>query len=296
MLKNKSVINQLNQAEIFNSYYMQLRSLAEGVFLWENLPAYLPIYFLNEYLVSRGSVAWFYDDILNQLIFLPYTIYDWNNVYGIPSTIQVLGYNGYSRVLKADEYVIMYDNSTMTPILGQLREYARDIAQARCILKKNIYDQKNIRFVQTTPEKEQSTKSILNKADSLVDNILVYDTAGVQETFVDIAPVPFVGDKLRQEIKEIWSEALRLIGISTFSMQKKERMIQDEVQSQIGGAVAFRYNRLKPRKDALEQVYNKFPFAFEQKPEVTFYDKLDSEEITLNDFLEMGAGENEKTT
>lgn len=296
MLKNKNVINQLNHLQIFNSYYMQLRSLAEGVFLWENLPANLPIYFLNEYLVSRGSVAWFYDEVLNQIFFLPYTVYTWNNVYGIPDTIQVLGYNGYSRVLKSDEYVIMYDNSTMNPILWQLREYARDLAQTRCILKKNIYDQKNIRFVQTTTEKEQSTKSILNKVDSLVDNILVYDTTGVQETFVDIAPVPFVGDKLRQEMKEIWSEALRLIGISTFSVQKKERMLQDEVQSQIGGAVAFRYNRLKPRKDALEQVYNKFHFAFEKKPEVTFYDKLDSEDLSLSEFFEMEEIENEKTT
>ena len=52
----------------------------------------------------------------------------------------------------------------------------------------------------------------------------------------------------------IWNEALTFIGVSNVSVQKKERLIRDEVQQEQGGTIASRYTRLITRKEACEKM------------------------------------------
>ena len=69
---------------------------------------------------------------------------------------------------------------------------------------------------------------------------------------------PYVADKLYQLKVEYWNEALTYLGISNVSVQKKERMIQDEVQRNQGGVIASRYPRLEARRQACEKINEMF--------------------------------------
>ena len=65
---------------------------------------------------------------------------------------------------------------------------------------------------------------------------------------------PYVADKLYQLKTQIWNEALTYLGISNINVQKKERLITDEVTRNQGGTIASRYSRLNARRDACKQI------------------------------------------
>ena len=69
---------------------------------------------------------------------------------------------------------------------------------------------------------------------------------------------PYVGDKLYQLKTQIWNEALTYLGISNLNIQKKERMITDEVQRNQGGTIASRYSRLEARREAVDKINRMF--------------------------------------
>lgn len=74
---------------------------------------------------------------------------------------------------------------------------------------------------------------------------------------------------------KLWSEFLRLIGVSNLSYQKKERNISDEIQAMQGGTIASRYSRFEPRKRAVDEINEKFAEYLDgKKIEVKYYDGI----------------------
>ena len=98
-MKRKIINSQMNNYQTYLMYLRQCRSLAENVFKYNNLPNYIDVAYINKILVNNGSIAWFKDDILG-IIALPWVRQGGLDVYGRPTTIRVLGSNGYSRELK----------------------------------------------------------------------------------------------------------------------------------------------------------------------------------------------------
>ena len=69
---------------------------------------------------------------------------------------------------------------------------------------------------------------------------------------------PYVADKLYTLKTQLWNEALTYLGISNINVQKKERLITDEVTRNQGGVVASRYSRLESRRQACDQINKMF--------------------------------------
>ena len=65
---------------------------------------------------------------------------------------------------------------------------------------------------------------------------------------------PYVADKIYQLKTQYWNEALTHLGISNLNIQKKERLVSDEVVRSQGGTIASRYSRLQARRDACEKI------------------------------------------
>ena len=69
---------------------------------------------------------------------------------------------------------------------------------------------------------------------------------------------PYVGDKLYQLKTQIYNEALTYLGISNVNIEKKERLLSDEIIRNQGGVIANRYSRLESRRQACEQINKMF--------------------------------------
>ena len=269
-MKYKLINSQLSNWITYQMYLRQFLTLAENVFIYDNMPDYIDTAYLNKTLVRQGAIAFFYDDVLEKVLALPYKSIGSLDVYNRPKRIQVYGRNGYTNTLKEGDFVIMYDNNGRYPIYIDILQYAERYANITRTMDINIAQQKTPRIWKTSTEKEKTVKDLANEVDGNIEKIVAYDNINLDDIELILAPAPFVTDKLQDQKDKIWSEFLRLIGISNLSFQKKERNISDEIQAMQGGTIASRYERFEPRKKAIEEINKKFNLQIK----VEYYDGI----------------------
>ena len=93
-MRKKLINSQLTNFLTYEMYKRQLLTLAENVFEFSNMPKYIDTAYLNKTLLRQGSTAFFVDEVLG-LLSLPYQNIGKLDVYGRPTSIQVISQNGY---------------------------------------------------------------------------------------------------------------------------------------------------------------------------------------------------------
>lgn len=279
-MKKKLVNSQISNWLTYQMYLRQLLTLAENVFEFKNLPEFIDVAYLNKQLLRKGSVAFFKDDVMG-VIALPYTSLGKLDVYGRPTRIQVLSQNGYTRELKEDEFVIMYDNNGRYPLLMDIYQSAERIANCKKVIDINIAQQKTPRIWLTKSDKLASVQGLINEIDGYAEKVLAYDNINLDDVQAVCEPAPFVADKIDLHLEKEYAEFFRLIGVANLVEQKKERLIQDEMSATLGGTIASRYSRFEPRKRAIEEINKKFGTNIE----VTYYDGVPTTEEELENNL-----------
>lgn len=285
---SKRYISQLSNFNTYNMFKRRLLNLAENVFVFKNLPKYIDTRFMNSQLVKNGSIVFYYEEAVESVIALPYETFGQTDIYNRPITIQAVAKNGVrSKKLNPDEYVIMYDNNGFYPIWLDLEMYAERLALLLRTMDINVNQQKTPRIFQVPQELKKTIEDLTSNIDAGVDTILTYDNLNVDAVNVLLSPAPLVVPELRQEFNALWGEVLSLIGITNVSIQKKERLIRDEMSALNGGTIASRYSRFEPRKKAIEEINEKFADYLDAPIEVEFYDKIpDSETADDSDETE----------
>ena len=239
-------------------YKRQMKTLAENVFKFNNLPEYIDVSYLNKTLLNDGAIAFFKDEVLG-VIALPFCSYGKLDVYGRPNQIYVFGQNGYHEVLDKDKYVIMYDNNGKYPLVLDIAQIAERVALAVRTQDVNIIHQRTPRIWKTSKDTEKSVKDLINEIDTMVETVVTYDSKNVLTDLQSVqAPAPYVTDKLDDHLKELFAEFYRLIGVANVQIQKKERYITDEMQASQGGTIASRWSRFEPRQRAVKEINEKF--------------------------------------
>ena len=269
-MKRRLINTQISNANTYQMYLRQLLTLAENVFEFKDLPSYIDTSYMNKVLLRKGSIAFFYDDMLGELLALPYTVIGKLDVYGRPKRIKAIGRNGYNRTLDKDDFVIMYDNEGRYPLYLDIIEYAERLALDTRTMDINIAQQKTPRFWNVPTNKEKTVQDLVNNVDGFENAILTYDDLKVNSTTVALAPAPYVSDKLDLHKTNVWNEFLRLIGVANLSYTKRERNISDEIMAMQGGTIASRYSRFEPRRKAVEEINKKWGLNIEIK----YYDGI----------------------
>ena len=247
-----------------NMYRRQLITLAENVFLFKNLPESIDLIYLNKTLLKNGSIAFYYDEDIEELLALPYQVIGKRDIYNRPLKIQCIAPNGVqSKVLHKGEFVIMYDNTSRVSIINDIFQYAERLAETTRTTDVNLKQQKTPRIIQCPEDKKFTVVNMLNDIDTYEDTIYGYNTLDFEGLSVIAEPAPYLVDKLDAHFDKIWADALRLIGISHVSINKKERLITDEVEKSQGGTVASRYSRFTPRARAIETINTMFGMDIE---------------------------------
>ena len=280
-MRRKLFNSQMTNIATYNKYRREMIALAENVFNYENMPEYIDISYLNKTLLEKGSIAFFYDEVLETVLALPYINIGDLDLYGRPKDIEVIGQNGYTKQLKLGEYVIMYDNDGRYSLLVDILQACERIANIKRVIDINISQQKTPRVWKTSTESEKTVKDILNSYDGDVESVLAYDSLLLDNLQSVIAPAPYVADKLNEALDKEYAEFCRLIGIANIEVKKKERLITDEVKMSQGGTIASRFNRFNPRKKAIDEINRKWNLNIE----VAYYDNLPT---SLDPVIEKG--------
>ena len=103
---------------------------------------------------------------------------------------------------------------------------------------------------------------------------------------------PFLLDKLQDYKKEIWNEALTFLGINNIMIDKKERLITDEANSNNELINLNLQSFLAPRKLACEQFNEKFGLtetdkAIDVRVRSDLHNVIKNVESTVSDYKEL---------
>ena len=246
--------------ESYYYYIDRLTELSISMFEWVNLPDTVDERFLEMTLFTNGCAVYFNDEVLGNLA-LPVAINGQWNVYKIPIRRRAYSVNGYQNgELTIDNSVMIYNNMIRTNSIRAVRMYARRLWDLDRSIDVNARAQKTPVLLQGT---EQQRLTLLNAYKELDGNSPVimadndFDLRNGPISCIT-TEAPYVADKLYQLKTEIWNEALTYLGISNLNIQKKERLVSDEVTRNMGGTIASRYSRLEMRRKAADEINQMF--------------------------------------
>lgn len=268
MANKKHISRELTNMATYIMYRDYLTTIAQNSIEITGLPYYIDAEQVNYWLTTRGSVVFFKDDIANAYAILPYNTTGRVNMYNKPTMVEAFAPNGFHRTLSYNEFVIIYDNTIRKSMYPAILQFAERLALNRRIEDINIFNQKTPRILQCTNEQELTLKKMMESLDTFQTSVLASDNLDFDKILTDFNPVPFVADKISENAAHIFGEFLQFIGITSVSLEKKERLITSEITFSQGGALVSRMSRINSRKAAIDKINKKYGESFG----VRFYD------------------------
>lgn len=246
----------------YGIYLTRLTELAISMFEWKNLPDSIDPRFLELTLFSNGQAVFFKDEELGYLA-LQCIINGQLNVYRIPIQRRAFSINGYQRQLNINNSVIIYNNLLHINSEPDIRYFAKRLWNLDRIIDVNVNAQKTPVLVQSTEEQRLTMLNLYKEYDGNVPVIMGDKNLDINGMKAIKTDAPYVSDKIYQLKTQIWNEALTYLGISNLNIQKKERLVADEVTRSMGGTIASRYSRLEARRQACEEINKMFGLEIE---------------------------------
>lgn len=258
IVKNESFWSATRENKVdYIGYFDRLTELSISMFEWKNLPDTVDERFLELTLFYDGYVVFFYDDVLGYLS-LQCTIGGDLDVYRIPVQRNAFSANGYYRELNNENSVLIFNNMIHTNAWLQVENFAKRLHLYDRIIDVNVNAQKTPILISCEESQRLTMKNLYMKYDG--NEPFIYGDKNLNPNALKAisTEAPFVADKIYDLKTQYWNEILTYLGISNTNIQKKERMITDEVLRNLGGVIASRRSRLNARKQACKQINKMF--------------------------------------
>ena len=243
-------------------YYNRLTELAISMFEWKNLPDTVDERFLELSLFGDGMAVFFKDEVLGYLC-LQTMIGGQLDVYRIPKERTAYAMNGYNRHLDEKDSVIIFNNQLHTNSMLDVEMFSKRLYNLDRAIDVNANAQKTPVLIQCDESQRLTMKNLYMQYEG--NEPFIFGTKGLDAEGLKVLQTgaPYVADKLYMLKTQIWNEALTYLGISNLNVQKKERLVSDEVMRNMGGVIASRYGRLNARRQACEQINEMFGLNIE---------------------------------
>lgn len=248
--EESALLNNITYMQYFN----RLTELAISMFEWQNLPPTVDPRYIELHLFQNGSMVYFNDDVVGNLCLdcLPNGNFD---VYGNPVNRRAYSsYNNYQRDLNEDNSIIIWNNYLRTNSITDIKMFSKRLYLLDRIIDVNANAQKTPVLIQGTEKQRLTLLNLYKEFDGNSPFIFGDKNLDLNALKCLNTGAPYVADKIYQLKTQIWNEALTYLGISNINIQKKERLITDEVTRTQGGTIASRYSRLQARREAVDKI------------------------------------------
>lgn len=273
---------------VFMNYYNRLAEIGFSRFKWENLPETVDERFLEMVLFGDGAAVFFKDDVLGFLA-LRVLLNGKFNVYQIPVNRRAYAANGYQVELTDKDSVIIYNNYLHTPCVRDIENFAAQLYNIDRTISVNVNAQKTPILLQCNDNQRLTLKNLYMQYEGNMPFIFASKDLDLDSIKAVATGAPYVADKLYFLKSQIWNEAMTYLGIPNITINKKERLITDEVQKNQGGTVASRYSPLEMRRQAAEAINRMFDldvsvnFRTDEKEDSDYLTEDEPEEGVLNE-------------
>ena len=276
-------------SEVFWYNFNRLKLKAISMFEWINLPEEIDERYLELMLCQNGYVCFFKDQIVPDVdtyFALQCTLGGRFNVYNIPTVYQIYTASGYNTRRTAEDSVIIYNNLLHSPTVPLLMYHAYNIANVERTIEINLNQLKRP-YIFLVPENQRFTftklvNDIKNNQDVIIGNKdLNLDNVNPINTITPNNTLDLYTLK-----KRYYNEALTDMGINNLNVDKKERLVSDEVSSNDEDVLINRNSMLYARKIACEQINAMFGLNIDVKFRNDFMEEKQEEYIEIDNEVE----------
>lgn len=249
---------QNNIAYLF--YFNRLRALAIGRYKWNNLPDNINERYLEEKLVQQGKAIFYQDDVLKKFVALGVSGTGLRDIYGVPVDRIAISANGYINTgLTEENSVLIFNNNLYTSDLLTIQMFAHRVADVTRSIDTNILLQKCSAVLQGSQEEMQGILQAFEDVQNHIPYIATSDKMLDSKINGINLNIPFVANEMTITKRAIWNEALTALGITNVDNTKKERLVTDEVNKDMGDVEMVRAIGLDMRELACKQINEMFP-------------------------------------
>lgn len=258
LLSMKSVAETLNN-RTYTSYYNRLKLIAGVRYEWIGLPNNIQERWIEKYLYYYGSCVFFKDENMGLMVAKVQNSGQLNN-YDEHTRVIPFGTNyKKGKSLKVDEEcIVIRNNDDSIPTMPDIELFAFRLSNCTRTADVNIHAQKTPKVVLCNEKQKLSFKLMMKQVDDF--ETAVYGSKDLDLNGIETLDItsPIVFDKMELEKHAIWNEAMTFLGINNANQDKRERLVDDEVQA---NNEQVEYNAkigLKSRQDAAKQINKLF--------------------------------------
>lgn len=263
--KAEDAENVFMNKNTYLTYLWRLLDLAISVFDWQNLPEGVDERMMEFWLVRNGFCVFFYDEdlkyssladgnapegyaVLQAMVNGPWDMYNY------PSIRRAYSVNGLNIDLTEKNSVLMFNDYLRVPMFPTIDLYAKRLAEIDRTIDINVMNQKTPKIVRCDEKQRLTFKNLMMQAQGNV--YWVFGDKNIDLKNIDILDVsaPYVANELQILKHQYWNEALTYLGVENVTTEKKERLVSQEVMSNMGDVEAQRFTRLNARKKACEEI------------------------------------------
>lgn len=270
----------------FSYYYYKLMLIARALFEWESLPNNMDERWIEKYLFTSGKCIFFSDPTMGFMV-AGLAQQDSINCYGDPTTVYPVAenyvYNG-PKLINGENCYVIRNNDLMLPEFPIVRHYAFKLCNIDRAIDVNIEAQKTPIIVRCSDKQRLSLKNAINQRRDNEPVIWTTDQANLAD-MVDTLEItaPPVFKDLQTQKHMILNEVFTDFGINNANMDKRERMVANEVEANNEQVKASEDVLLKAREEACKNINRIFGLNISVKrrelEEIPEYKEINEEKI-----------------
>lgn len=260
---------------VLMDYFTRLTLIAQSVFEWSGLSELgINEKWIEKYLFSEGKCVFFKDKEKGFMV-TALTPNGRLNYYNEPTTVKpyAIGYTGDTLINDID-CVVIKNNDLMIPTTNTIQLYAYKLTKIDRTIDVNIEAQKTPQIVECTEKERLSIKNFIKQKQDNEPVILVNDKMNMSGIKVHDLNAPIVFKDLELQKHMVWNEVMTYLGLNNANQDKRERLVDDEVQANNEQIEACFNTMLSERERACEMINKIFKTNISVKKRIQDTPKL----------------------
>lgn len=241
----------------YTDYEDMLTEIALSRFEWDGLPDTCDERYLERALFFNGRAVYIRDEVVGDLT-LKVTAGGKLDVYGIPTQRTAYGDNGYSVMVNPANSVLIFNNYKQKPTFPVITNYAMRLYELDRTIDVNVNAQKTPVLILCDENERLSMENLYNQFTG--NRPVIFGKKGLSLDNFEVlkTDAPYVSDKIYDLKTQLFNECMTLLGIANVSIEKRERLVTDEVNRSMGGTYANRMAYMTMREKAADSINKMF--------------------------------------